>query len=422
MRDTDATKRYRPSAAELKLDARVQQLGQTLHQFSMRVRSVLPGVGELDMGQYYSQLPVYGNYLSDEDMLNGYGPRFVAKYHLARSDAERQALLDTLPATGNYGSSFWTDLPLLTGHWEFGHFDRMLGDIVSPIWANWLEGVKVDSSIREALDLPWNQIPQLEVQADDTVQVPAGVELIRYKTSEREGTDGWRNKVTIPAKEKLLALVGIPELSAYVVIEHLHMNFSSHRSRDIPRIEGCIWWNQHELCWNSTGPNFDRKYHEYVVRQYLAATGMPELNYVSDEEMRTMGEALLAHLQANEAWYAEALKYQGKVKSTKVSLPGVWELNFSRSSYSNDATMSPLFGNVDPNYPKHWDVAYNFNKHNVAPLYALSDDGFNYLRATLPISPYKRREVIDAVMQFINADPEALVIVHEPRDTTFDDD
>jgi len=418
--DKDHTKRYRPSAAELALEARLMALTHVLQNFAARVRMNLPNVGDLDMGMLNCAPGIMMGQISDQGMIDGHGPRFVAKYHLAASDEERRTLLETLPQVGGYDSRLiWADLVGLTAEARLGY----QGDAqVSPQWVDWYERVMDPETIRPVvLDGTLQDIASAVTTWSSTGDpcIADSFDCVRFKTSETERKDGYRDSVKVPATDTLYAVMGIAELNVYVLVSHVKSTYNNRNTRVAPRFEKCIWWNRHEQCWNTTEVNFNASYQEAITRRYLKYTMMPDFDYVSLDEMAVMGKALLDHLTANGDWYKSAQAYGNPTKQTTVTLPGVLRFRFRRSNYGDGDVMYPLYqGNQ---YPPEWPIAYKFDREwDRLPLYG--QDEHKYIKTSLPILPYARREAFDAIYQFINADPSQLVIVHEGGESDDDDD
>lgn len=416
--DKDPTKRHRASAVELALEARLFALTQTLQMFAHRVYANLPNVGQLDLSMLSNIPSVESGHVTDQAMIDGHGPRFVAKYHLAGSDEERRRLLETLPQVGGYDSGLiWANLAQLTADGRIG-FDE---SHAHPKWTAMYEETMARTDLLEVVDGTFYDLASVVVPEviNGTPLITDGFWCVKYKTSETERKDGYHDTVKVPATEKLFALLGIAELGVLVLVSHTRVTYNRDQARITPRYEGCLWWNYHEQCWNLTSVNFDSSWQETITRRYLKCTGMPDYDHVTLDELAKMGDDLLTHLRANEDWYKAAHTYSSGTKKTTVTLPNVLSLRFQRSAYGEGDVMLPIF--TGALYPGEWPIAYEFpNEWKTLPLYG--KDQYGHVKASLPILPYARREVMNAIYQFINADPSQLVIEHEKYDEHDDDD
>jgi hypothetical protein len=401
----------RLTALELINEDRFRQLHNQLLNFYFSIRAVLPVIPEFNF-----TIPHESAYddVKDKWMLAGHGPRFVGKYHLARTDDERQALLDSLPKVPHdSNTTFWHKLEVLTAEYRWELKPEFDGRFESVEFSKWLSNLlsRTDLPVLKSTnccDAFLQHFLGREIPADDKVVVKD--EIIEFFYIQQSA-------VSLEQTPVVVVSIGVPEMSGYafvVINQETHSGGAfADSKRAHPRFELSLLWNEHELCWNKTdviGVHCD--FLEQVSRRFLEYVGMPYYEEVSLKEKEEIYQQLVDHiLNHRETWFKDIFDYNSQVKRRKIQLPNVLCLvieNSNSYSWGSSFRISPLkdFEEVEVSFP----AAYRFEGRGTAPEAWYSVNSHNFRHGGPPISPYRERMLIDLIKQFIAAPVDMLQI------------
>jgi hypothetical protein len=413
---------YRSSAAEMTLQHQIYELRQNLEQLIHSVRAVIPSV-TVNLNWAPSNFP---DEIPHRSMLDGRGPRFIAKYHLAESDQERQALLDSLPKVPNGNTTFWSDLARLTAEYRSVPHREYSVNIDAFEYTNWLskklfnlEHLPEFQGSTNILDLV-NDFIEYNVLSNGDVVIPHDFINLRFIPPPTIVPERWNSpSTTVPSEPVYLTIIGVPEMMGFAVIEHVPVARSSSISqwRYTPRFCQCLIWNRHELCWNVTdhkGVHVD--FNELVTRRLLKEIGMPYLNLVDIEEMADVYGALADHIKSNASmWYDDIICYTPKFQERTVRLDGVLKLTFREDTWNYTNTSAMITFLDDEADLLNFPAMLRFDKiGNKEPYYALNKH--NHRASGPKVSVYQDRRIIDLIKQFLAAPLDDLVIETIPSD------
>jgi hypothetical protein len=422
---------YRASALELSFEEQLHSLREHLLMFGMVVKSNLPAINLPDLS-CPARLIFTGMKLPNDLMLEGRGPRFIAKYHLARSDEERQALLDSLPdLSQGTNSTIWGKLDLLTQDYRLVSFYNTYdARLPSQEWMKWSNKLSDEElfQVRECDLQVLAEEKNHPVDDDDNVSIPMSFDYFDWTHPPTEQRDRLGRLEIINHNSKKLVMLGVPEIMGYVVIEHVPMNHSG-LSKIQPRWFSTLRWNKHELCWNEMpGDYIPKDIVEKVSKRYLADVGMPTWEEVTWEENVDLYTRLKERVLAEKEWLVDIFNRTGPIKSRTVTLANVLRLTFTSREgyYGNDndmLVMSPLDDPAD----EHVKLPVVFNFANLwkdsevpKPLFFIG--AFNQKTEYLRIPPNHRRRINDLVQQFLEVPRDQLIVETVPREPREEDE
>ena len=425
---SNARNHHRASAHELALEMKVNQLYQAVGTMALAVRAALPQSNIPDPAMLFQgQGPTLSYYeqVSDQAMLAGRGPRFVALYNLAESDAERQALLDTIPSGENGLRSVGlnNNIENLTADYPFEEYRNgrsANNGVAAPEFMAWL------SKARETGQFVPIEGDDLRTLAEPaSVSTPLGIHLFSYTpapTARRDSYGRAMDPLVHPAKE--IVVVRVSDLAGYVIIDIDEVNYNSNVKRWVPRYSKWVVWCDVERKWCLTdGSFFPEKYLTNVAERFLKLVGMPKLDVPSTEEQIQAATDLCEYIKVKFDEWDGDLKQYGPVSARKVTLPGVMTLHFrGESSWCYSRVDRIHYQMHDPRLvrkryaPEH--SACWGQSGQLAPLIGMQTDhnGTSKVSGSLGVSIRHWRAVVDNFNKFTQADPSALVIEDTPNE------
>lgn len=251
-----ALEKYRKSASEMDLESRVNQLYTMFSMMATSLKTALPtvpGLGMFDscnMGSIgYMPFPLDGVAL-----LSGRGPRFVAQYNLAASDAERQGLLDSLPRLGEpakpFGhgfSDYFQEYRLQKLDLEWGRNSAKMAEEWEQFYAQWgsdLRSFTFDGTLEEYFSkfTPYTLDPATVYKRKDD-------HYITVSNRVSMGTEPIMLKLRIAEKVEHVILLPMPEIKGFLVVTACQAYHSNSRMVISPDCRMTVRWADHENCW-----------------------------------------------------------------------------------------------------------------------------------------------------------------------------
>lgn len=400
--------KHRMTALEMTMLAHIDQLDHKLTMFAQAVSMSMPTAPlshftSQNGGYQYGQQPGQNAPASITSLMPGHmplsglaviagrGPRFVAKYNLARTDAERQELLDSLPKL--------TSAYQLHNQSLFREHRRPMGG------ANWAdrEAQEVRDYIDSVKDEPIFEIrnhQELMKQMgltdynwplDENDRVNVGTTIGRHKTKIGQ----WHNSdvptyvFTVPLKAKN---------SAGWAVYRISQTNSNNAVIWTSQIDGAIRWSEHELCWVylESGESLTAK---EVYESDLALAQLlriPEWVSPIDAEWRELLERFFQTVffpilikYSNDKPRAITLAVPGVLKfvaATSGSYWGSWEIR----GYYDDANLN----DIDGKQPSHFQLWHDFNPENDKPANLQSGSATN-------VPPRHRAYLKEKLEQFL---------------------
>lgn len=439
---------YRASAQELAMQSQIFELMMAVSQLTQSVKMALPHAPMPDVGTFRSfgnALDLHGGSLPDEMLLAGRGPRFVALYHLAESDEERQVLLDTLlpEEEGFHTSSFETNLDVMTSTYPLrlsDGYNHMRGES-APEFDQWLNAARETGrfksievkDLREVADLYTTRSRHSGSQSEWQLNLTWTIQTFSWTPPPRENRDTY-GRLTEPTvlDPVELFLVPVPEHLGFVLIELVKMDYGSGRRRWVPRYRHWLTWSEIEKKWCLTnGKFFPPKMLSSVAERFLQFVGMPKYDMPSQEELVGTCARLHALIEEKfEAWKPE-LAMNGPLEYRQISLPGVMSLTFRRRptwSYSDN----------DPDRVCYQILDERLFEYGVAPeIPAFRNEGSRRLplirteenrngelevKGTLGVHNRHYRSVLTTFNQFLESDPNTWVVTDKTSGSPSDVD
>lgn len=411
--------RIRKSSFEIELEGRINHLYGLLDTLGMSIRAALPSAQLPDFRSGYfvsfSQgIPQFHQPLNGGQILDGRGPRFCSKYNLARSDEERQALLDSLPKYGGLKiewkkrfEEYRTHLSPngLSSHYyrplavEFQSFYKTLCD----------EGrfVEVRGSLENLVDL----LP-VSLNSDDSVQMPHG-------TFYRKIDD------------VKLAFLEAPEIMGYVVVSFDHVNASNGYQLSY-RTTAIVRWSVHELCWvTAPAEAIDGPSYNAVFQRWHDQMGFPPYEEITDEELIVVAEH--ARQRAVNEWLwmtgeeGQRIPINGKrLEKRTITLDGILQLEIiPPASYFNDWMFRCYFLDTEEDISSGSSFALFTMERGgditdaIRPFCYVDDRG--QFCTSMSHHVRQRARITRLLNRFIHAPTESLVIADTPRNPSESD-
>lgn len=273
-----ALERIRKSSFEIELEGRISHLYSMVDTLAMSIRAALPTAQIPDFRSWYpgyvSQgIPQFHQPLNGGQILDGRGPRFCSKYNLARSDEERQALLDSLPKYGGLKIEWEKRFKEYRTHlapngWSNGYYQPLAVEFQSfyKTLCDEERFVEIKGTLENLVDL----LP-VSLNFDDSVLMPHGTFYRKIDGAE-------------------LAFLEAPEIMGYVVVFFDHTNTNcGYELRYC--IKAIVRWSVHELCWVVApadaidGPSFNA-----VFQRWHDQMGFPPYEEITNEQLIVVAE------------------------------------------------------------------------------------------------------------------------------------
>lgn len=398
--------KIRLTANELSRDRAIMDLLMGLQNLIGQLKTAFPTL------QINSSFFSHGNYstsLSGSDIMFGRGPRFCSKYNLARSDEERQALLDTLPnfsgskvdyhdLLGNYRTD------LVSSRFSHAHSSlEMCSEFIEWLEVNRAKGniIKFTGTFEELIGiLPYS------LKSDDTVGIPSEVLLYEFA---RSNTDEISTLIVLPC-----------ELSqSFAVFE------MKKQSMKLVLISN-VYWSVHELCWAPLSADSVHTEGLMTALDKLTKTlSLPRYDKVTKVEMLSIAERMLERVKSfirEESFLSRRDKIESRTITLENSL--MLEITPPASHYSSWEFKCYLLD--DPRdieaasfFKPVGEVGFNSDWSDIKPFFRLRDSrsGDHSIENHSGLHPRQFRRVFDLLDRFIEAPNDSLMIVDRLRES-----
>lgn len=406
--------KIRLTANELSRDRAITELHMGLQHLIGQLKTAFPTL------QIHSNFFSHGNYsteLTGSDIMFGRGPRFCSKYNLARSDEERQALLDTLPnfngnkvdyhdLLGNYRTD------LISSRFSHAHSSlEMCSEFIDWLEDNRAKGnvIKFTGTFEELIGiLPYS------LNSDDTVGIPS--EVLFYEFA-RSNTDEISTLIVLPC-----------ELSqSFAVFEMKKQRLTNTKLEYMKLVLiSNVYWSVHELCWAPLSADSVHTEGLNAALYKLTKTlSLPRYDKVAKVEMLSIAERMLERVKSfirEESF----LSGRDKIESRMITLVNclMLEITPPASYYSSWGFKCYLLD--DPRdieaasfFKPVGEVGFNSDWSDIKPFFRLRDSrsGDHSVENHSGLHPRQFRRVFDLLDRFIEAPNDSLVIVDRLRES-----
>lgn len=425
-----ALQKVRKTAIEMQLEAQITQLFMLLDHLAIGIKAALPHSpvpdlrGMMNGGNSYQ--PLYATSqpgmqsidLTGDAIIDGHGPRFVSMYNLARTDEERQALLDSLPQYRSGADHYWEQLLQEYRTHEYPCGTDGGGSTNRPLAKEfdlWLSKRRCEGPIINHEGTLYTITSQFDypVTVGDRVEIPN--DILFVKTTGKE-------KVQAPGE---FVLLSCPETMSYVVLRVDLVNYSGQGIRLRVEVDSNIQWSAHELCWvhlnreRKDGPAFNS-----AIDRWLEEMGYPQLEPVSDEDMGDV--ALRAWERLKNDWIADINR--DKIESRTITLDGCLRLKIeppTTNYYSNEWRIVAYLLDTEEDTSAHtnfqlcWVKGYGADPSRLRPFFYLEEDDRSFdagkMKNVFRHHKRQRARVKALLERFINTPNESLAINDEIR-------
>lgn len=409
-----SVEKHRMTALEITMLAHLQLLDERMRFMAMTLQQSLPTVN-LHMftgdssAQFGNGMGMHGNYLGYGDpktklndlmpghmplnapaIIEGRGPRFVAKYNLARTDEERLQLLATIPKFETGAHSI--QRKYLFEEWRRPYGGAMAKEGLAPEVMDYLrseETVELTDIDNYAALMSYMNLAQYPLNELDQVTLPDTIR--RFKTK----IGSWQGK-----EETYVVLVPLMQSASngYAVFRFSMTNGNGGQYW-ISALECTFRWSEHELCWTilSAQECISRKELTYAENRLTTATGSPWF-----EEVEGWHDYLDTFFKKV---FVPNLRKSGNVeRGTRITfeVPGVLKFvaavdsnyysNWEIRGYYDD----PELDRPDGVKPSHFSLWTEFNQ---------DQDKANVLTGkTTNVSQYNRAYLKEKLEQFLTSE------------------
>ena len=404
-----SVERYRHSAHELALFDQLCSIEQRLSMFSYELQRTLPTLNVSHLRE--CSRPCTFLKPTDIELAEGRGPRFVSKYNLARSDRERQALLDSLKVERPH-SIAWELSTLLNEYrlWRRAPYGKtaILSFVMAQEWIDWHDGLKEKDAFKEVDSLSSAEA-HFKYKWSHGDRVMMDNEVLHFKIR-----DNSKVEANVDWVGKEITLLPSPKAMAYVVLIHV----GNAGVQD----GGIIRWSEHELRWLTLPSTYlSTEHREEAIFPWLDSIGLPAYEPPKLESLLSTFEGAAEKLRTE--WLLDLNHKQ--VEKRTIELQGVLRLEITppydgyyggRHDYVAYVLDDPL--DIEER------VSFPFALNNYGDLYPAKsvvrlDDRDNRIINHLTAPSRQWGRLMDLVDRLVNAPIEDLVITDHLRENPY---
>lgn len=422
---------YRKSAVEMGQDACMNQMYMALSLLVNSLRTTLPHAPIPDVNSlFYGRTPVISAAgqvtLSGPALIEGRGPRFCAKYNLARSDSERQELLDSLhkfnrPSTIQWSERLEEYRTTAYPHAQYYGLGNYRPPAAQEIGA-WLQTRVAEGRFFQLTSSTGLEdlVPLLVGPEPNSDNIEISSEILLVETGVVDGQ-------VDPTASKYVLLPS-PEAQSYAV--YLLRTVMRHEEACMQAESvGNILWSTHELAWAVMGSNArDGQPYDAAMQRWLDEMGYPPFVEVADWEMMKVAYEALDHLK--EHWLPDLLENRDLIEERSFTVEGCLQLivapSHSERSYDNWRFECMFLDTPEDiecksNFSLCWENGYGPIVDKLLPFFYHREErdsnSGKAIQKTLQHHPRQYARIRDLLIQFMVASTEELVVETKLRDS-----